>query len=93
MCPTTSLTIRNTVYSFTIIYLPPKQDYTTFYNELYVDTPPSNNSHIFILGDFNYHFESNIFPIPLSKILLTLSIHQFLTFPTHIASHHTINVL
>ena len=90
-CLTASLNFMNTVYSFTIIYRPPKQDYTTFYNEFYdyiTDTQLSNNNHNFILGDFNYHFESNIHPHSTFKNLTdSLSLHQFITFPTHIAGH------
>ena len=93
-CLTASLNCMNTVYSFTIIYRPPKQDYTTFYNEFYdyiTDTPLSNNNHNFILGDFNYHFESNINPhstfINHKSTYYSLSLHQFITFPTHIADH------
>ena len=81
----------NTVYSFTIIYRPPKQDYTIFYNECYdyiTDTLLSNNNHNFILGDFNYNFESNIHPHSTFKNLTdSLSLHQLITFPTHIAGH------
>ena len=85
----------NTVYSFTIIYRPPKQDYTTFYNELYTiviydyitDTPLSNNNHNFILGDFNYHFESNIHPNSTFKNRTDSLTKSIYNFPTHIAGN------
>ena len=81
----------NTVYSFTIIYRLQKQDYTTLYNKCYdyiTDTPLSNNTHNFILGDFKYHFESNIYPyFTFKNRTNSLPIHTFITFPTHIAGH------
>ena len=90
-CLTASLHFMNTVYSFAIIYEPPKQYYTTLYNEFYdyiTDTTLSNKSHNFILGDFNYHFESNIHPhFTFKNRTDSLSIHQVITFLTHITCH------
>ena len=81
----------NTVYSFTIIYRPQNQDCTTFYSEFYDyinDTPLSNNNYNFILGDFNYYFESNIHTHSTFKNHTdALSLHQFITFPTIIIVH------
>ena len=58
--------------------------YTTFYIEFYnyiTYNPLSNNSHNFILGDFNYHFESNILPHSTFKnVTDSLSLHQCITF-------------
>ena len=87
-CLTVSFTQKYKSISITVIYKPPKPELASFlseFNDLATDLINSPTYHPIILVDFNYHFNATSNPHIMFTILTnSLSLSQYVNFPTHI---------
>ena len=87
-CLTVSFTLKHKSISITVIYRPPKPELASFlskFNDFATDLISLPTYYPIILSDFNYHFNATSNPhIMFTNLTNSLSLSQYVNFPTHI---------